>query len=186
MNQLWICLFLGGVLSAHGQVNYENVLPKGLTPETKKYRMLWLERTKGENLAKGVKVLFSLAPDWTHDEKNDPWKLTDGKLSTQNDDRIYFDHPAMVGWHNSLASMGVNWLLDLGAAEPAQASGRSLSQRHVVQPPVSRIVALFSQWNPDHAFAELGGHGPCLPGGSRGMAGRRIPQSSFASRTWVS
>ena len=76
-------------LSTHAQVGYENVLPKNLTPEAKKYRTLWLERTKGENLAKGVKVLLSLTPDWTNDEKNDPWKLTDGKLSTQNDDRIY-------------------------------------------------------------------------------------------------
>ena len=24
----------------------------------------------------------------------------------------------MVGWHNSPASMGVNWLLDLGASQP--------------------------------------------------------------------
>jgi hypothetical protein len=118
VNRLWGFLFLAGALSAHAQVDHENVLPKGLTPEAKKYRTLWLERTKGENLAKGAKVLFSLAPDWTHDEKNDPWKLTDGKLSTQGDDRIYFDHAAMVGWHDSLASMGVNWLLDLGAPQP--------------------------------------------------------------------
>jgi hypothetical protein len=118
MNRLWACLFLTGALSAHAQVDYQNVLPKNLTPAAKQYRTLWLERTKGENLARGVKVLFSLMPDWTNDEKNDPWKLTDGRLSARNDDRIWFDKAAIVGWRSSPASMGMNWLLDLGTSQP--------------------------------------------------------------------
>lgn len=84
------------------------------TPQTIQYRKLWMEATRGNNLALGRKVVFSKTPDYplTHKGGTDHDDLTDGKLSGNQQDKIWFDQQA-VGWLNGAAD-GVNILLDLG------------------------------------------------------------------------
>ncbi len=78
---------------------------------------LWQQQTQGHNLALGKKFTFSLPPlyNLTKDEK-DPYDLTDGKLSTQPKDKIWFDRNA-VGWYANESSSGVNLLIDLEKVE---------------------------------------------------------------------
>lgn len=84
------------------------------THQTIHYRKIWMEATRGNNLALGKKVFFSREPDYplTRKGDTDTEDLTDGKLSLNQQDKIWFDQQA-VGWLNGAAD-GVNILLDLG------------------------------------------------------------------------
>ncbi|MFA6930296.1 MAG: hypothetical protein WCT05_08215 [Lentisphaeria bacterium] len=84
------------------------------TPQTIKYRQLWMAASQGTNLALGKKVIFSRVPDYglTRKGDSDAEDLTDGKLSNNQQDKIWFDSQA-VGWINGAAD-GVNLLIDLG------------------------------------------------------------------------
>lgn len=92
---------------------------KGGNPDIIKYRKLWAQYTRGENLALGKKFIFSKKPDYALTSKGgtDESDLTDGKLSTSGGDTIWFDS-ATVGWYMSGAENGVNCLLDLGEEKP--------------------------------------------------------------------
>lgn len=88
------------------------------TPATEA-RAQWYELTKGEELARDKKVLFSPAPNYrlTTDE-NDPYDLTDGKLSAREDDRVWFNKDA-VGWYLGVGTTGgVLMRIDLGSEQP--------------------------------------------------------------------
>ncbi|MCZ7645484.1 MAG: hypothetical protein M5U26_09405 [Planctomycetota bacterium] len=78
-------------------------------------RMLWAERTRGENLALGRPVRFSQSPEYrlTKNEA-DVNELTDGKLASKTDDRIWFARDA-VGWDDASK---VYVTFDLGAVLP--------------------------------------------------------------------
>jgi hypothetical protein len=107
--------FLLDIKTAH---NIQSVV-EASTPMAREYRTLWLERTKGENIARGRPVRFSVTPDYrlTQDGK-DTYDLTDGKLSSRTDDRIWFDRDS-TGW-SSGAAMGVKLLVDLGEVYPIE------------------------------------------------------------------
>jgi len=85
-------------------------------------RQEWYKLTKGEELARGKKVLFSIKPNYhLTTDANDPYDLTDGKLSSREDDRIWFNKDA-VGWarwgnHADYAS-GIVMTIDLGSIQP--------------------------------------------------------------------
>jgi hypothetical protein len=87
------------------------------TPTTRKYRSLWQKRTKGKNLALGKKVKFSLKSNYrlTYRGNTDATDLTDGKLSANKDDRIWYGKDA-VGWYQG-AAKGINMLIDLKKTE---------------------------------------------------------------------
>ena len=87
---------------------------KGGTPKSIGYYKLWLERTTGKNLALGKKVAFSRTPDYGRTRKgnSDVTDLVDGKISSRNDDKIWFDSKT-VGWYMNGAENGVNLLIDL-------------------------------------------------------------------------
>jgi hypothetical protein len=78
------------------------------------YRKLWVERTKGKILSNGKKVTFSIPNNYrlTNDAK-DPFDLTDGKLSTNKKDLIWFGKDAL-GWFGGISDGGVNFQVDLG------------------------------------------------------------------------
>ncbi len=81
-------------------------------------RKLWSERTKGENLALGKEVHFSAPPAY-HLTKSDSdaHDLTDGKLSANSHDMIWWGKDA-VGWFGGDgADNGINLLLDLGEVQ---------------------------------------------------------------------
>jgi|GEM_PF-475092 len=91
----------------------------GATPLTVQNRLRWLRETRGENLALGKRARYSLTPDYglTTDAKDND-QLTDGKLSTRGDDKIWFDSDA-VGWYDSARpTQGLNILIDLGSIQP--------------------------------------------------------------------
>lgn len=79
-------------------------------------RKRWKELTFGENLAAGKRVVFNHVPNYklTKDE-NDPYDLTNGKLSIQKNDRIWFKSDS-VGW--TTADTGLTLLIDLENSEP--------------------------------------------------------------------
>lgn len=79
----------------------------------------WRELTKGENLVQGKPLRYIPAPNYhlTTDE-NDPLDLTDGKLSSRKDDRIWFRKDA-VGWYGAGGAIPqVTILADLGKVQP--------------------------------------------------------------------
>src|SRR5690606_23698142 len=82
-------------------------------------RAQWAQLTSGEELARGKKVFFSPAPNYrlTTDE-NDPFDLTDGTLSTREDDRVWFQKDA-VGWYlGAGTTSGSLMVIDLGSEQP--------------------------------------------------------------------
>jgi len=91
---------------------------EGKTPLVREHRALWAERTAGENLALGKPVTFSATPDYhlTRKGGTDATDLTDGKLSSRLDDRIWFGADA-VGWYNQPSPV-YNILIDLGRVCP--------------------------------------------------------------------
>lgn len=80
-------------------------------------RKLWKEKTLGTNLALGKKVTFSKIPSYklTAQGDTDAVDLTDGDLSSRNNDTIWFDSKA-VGWR--ITGTGINILIDLGKEQP--------------------------------------------------------------------
>jgi len=110
-----VALFLfAGASGALG----ENIV-KGVDPDIIKYRKMWEQYTKGNNLALGKPFVFSLKPDYSLTAKGDAatTALTDGKISSLKDDKIWFDSSA-VGWYWGGAENGMNCLLDLGETKP--------------------------------------------------------------------
>jgi hypothetical protein len=79
----------------------------------------WHALTAGENLALGKKVEFFPPPnDTLTTDENDPYDLTDGKLSERADDRVWFNKDA-VGWYGGTGTAGgVLLVVDLGAPQP--------------------------------------------------------------------
>lgn len=79
----------------------------------------WEQLTQGEELAAGKFVRLIPQPEYklTTDE-NDPYDLTDGKLSTRKDDRIWFQKEA-VGWYGAGGAIpAVTLITDLGHSQP--------------------------------------------------------------------
>ena len=81
-----------------------------LTPLAAQYRDQWYQATKGENLALGKEVNFSIAPEFyltaTGGKKlpnRDRFDLTDGALSVRGNDVLRFDYHA-VGWRSKSSS----------------------------------------------------------------------------------
>ena len=76
---------------------------------------LWLERTKGCNLALGKKVSFDPEPNWKMTKKGnmDAWDLTNGNFNN-NSDQLWFD-PGCVAWFN--AWNGASIIIDLGSVQ---------------------------------------------------------------------
>jgi len=78
-------------------------------------RARWQELTRGENLALGRMVRFSHQPNYSLTSGgSDPYDLTDGRLSSREDGRIWFD-PAAVGW---IGVSDLNLMVDLGSVQP--------------------------------------------------------------------
>jgi len=111
------CLLLAGCTkqAAQAQVDYQYQPGQPATES----RAQWKSLTTGTELARGKKVFFSPAPNYrlTTDE-NDPYDLTDGTLTSREDDRVWFNKDG-VGWYLSpgLAN-GVLMMVDLGAVQP--------------------------------------------------------------------
>lgn len=111
------CLLLSGCMkqSAQAQVDYQY---KSGQPATAS-REQWKQLTAGDDLALGKKVFFSPPPNYgLTTDANDPYDLTSGKLSSRQDDRIWFQKDA-VGWYLSPGlSNGVLMMIDLGSVQP--------------------------------------------------------------------
>ena len=88
--------------------------PRGEAEDITYYRNLWEKRIQGNNLAKGKKVTFSIPTNYklTNDE-NDPYDLTDGKISPNKKELIWFGKEP-VGWFGGISDGGVNFIIDLG------------------------------------------------------------------------
>ncbi|MDO5566040.1 MAG: hypothetical protein Q4G59_05240, partial [Planctomycetia bacterium] len=85
---------------------------------TQKDRDLWNSLTQGENLALGKRVQLVPEPDYklTKAGNTDELDLTDGKLTTIRQDKIWFDAKA-VGWY--MAPGQERYLkIDLGSLQP--------------------------------------------------------------------
>lgn len=78
-------------------------------------RVDWERKTQGENLALGKEVWFSRTPNWRYTvREDDPFKLTTGKLSERQDDRLLYA-PDAVGWRDTGPIM---MLIDLEESKP--------------------------------------------------------------------
>ena len=90
----------------------------GANPDTIKYRRNWMACIRGNNLAAGKDFIFSQQPDYRLSAKGAEAAkaLTDGKLSTQKNDAIWFDSAA-VGWYED-AKRGFFGVVDLGEPKP--------------------------------------------------------------------
>ncbi len=106
------------VLSAPVDIQTGITIPKTRFPAsnalTRKNRDLWVDLSRGKNLALGKKVVFAPAPDYhlTKKGNTDSHDLTDGNLADRSNDAIWFSKNA-VGWRGS-AGEGVNFKIDLG------------------------------------------------------------------------
>ncbi|MCC6424383.1 MAG: hypothetical protein IT447_12975 [Phycisphaerales bacterium] len=126
-------------MSALAQVDYQNAPQKPASVSRERWYKI---ATSTENLALHKQVVFSPIPDDTlTSDENDPYDLTDGKLSAREDDRLWFEKDA-VGW--KYASNGVNMQIDLGAVQPVgRVAIRFLGgaeQRGLLYPNEIRIV----------------------------------------------
>ncbi|MFA6103682.1 MAG: hypothetical protein WCV67_10050 [Victivallaceae bacterium] len=112
-NGLW-CLC--GVAMLFGNISFAAADGRELADANRK---LWAERTRGTNLALGKKVIFAKIPNYhlTVPGGADEYDLTDGVLSSRNDDTIWFDSKA-VGWYYNKETEGVNFMIDLGREQP--------------------------------------------------------------------
>ena len=92
----------------------------GIQAESVHNRLRWFREIRGENLALGKPVRFSLEPEYEETKRggSDARDLTDGRLVGRADDKIWFDSAA-VGWYEgSRPTQGVNLLIDLGSVQP--------------------------------------------------------------------
>ena len=88
--------------------------PRGEAENIQYYRDLWAKRIQGNNLAKGKKVTFSIPTNYKlTNDANDPFDLTDGKISPSKKELIWFGKEP-VGWFGGVSDNGVNFLIDLG------------------------------------------------------------------------
>jgi hypothetical protein len=118
---LLLLLFAGWLIGAGSA---EETVPQSPPAESRevglsrKYRNLWLARTKGENLAAGKQVQFNITPNYPLTKgADDCVQLTDAKLAThpsQRDDKIWHS-PDAVGWARRNPAIVV---LDLGRVYP--------------------------------------------------------------------
>ncbi len=109
-NNSLLIVFLLAVFS----VSAMDANPRGEAEDIQYFRNLWAKRIQGNNLAKGKKVTFSIPTNYklTNDE-NDPFDLTDGKISPSRKELIWFGKEP-VGWFGGVSDGGVNFLIDLG------------------------------------------------------------------------
>ncbi|MBQ2820583.1 MAG: hypothetical protein IJF17_03240 [Thermoguttaceae bacterium] len=91
-----------------------------LETQKKLDRELWTERSAGENLAAGKKVLLVPAPDYrlTVVGNTDSIDLTDGLLTTAHYDRLWFDSKC-VGWYFA-DGLERFLLIDLETSQPIE------------------------------------------------------------------
>jgi len=111
---LFTCSLTGiSLLPAFAQHSFQ------LAPNAAKAHEQWHQLTKGEELARGKKVLFYPAPDYNlTTDKNDPYDLTDGTLSAEKDDRIWWNKDS-VGWFLGKGmNTGRTLIIDLGSVQP--------------------------------------------------------------------
>jgi hypothetical protein len=111
------CLLLSGCTrhAAQAQVDYQYKQGQPATVA----REQWKQLTAGTDLALGKKVFFSPAPNYSlTTDTNDPYDLTDGTLTSRQDDRVWFNKDA-VGWYLSPGlSNGILLMIDLGSVQP--------------------------------------------------------------------
>ena len=87
-------------------------------PTPKEMHDLWAQKSKGTNLALGKQC--QLVPDTDYKlskSDSDPFDLTDGKLATKNEDRLWFDK-GTVGWYHGLGHSFIK--IDLENVEPVE------------------------------------------------------------------
>lgn len=85
--------------------------------EQTELRALWQQLSQGEELARGKKVQFSPSPNYRlTTNENDPYDLTDGRLSERIDDRVWHSKDA-VGWRDA-GSTEILSVIDLGSLQP--------------------------------------------------------------------
>ncbi len=102
------------MLAAFFTASAMDVNPHGEAEDITFYRDLWAKRIQGNNLAKGKKVTFSIPTNYKlTNDANDPFDLTDGKISPSKKELIWFGKEP-VGWFGGVSDNGVNFLLDLG------------------------------------------------------------------------
>ena len=110
-------LFLAGTVFAAALVSAVDTQPTDKALDPSICRSLWQKRTQGKNLALGKKVTFSIPNNYRlTNSESDPYDLTDGKLSTNKKDLIWFGKDA-VGWFGGVSDSGVNFQIDLGKVE---------------------------------------------------------------------
>jgi len=117
-----LCLLFAGWLVGVGSA--QKAVPQAELTESRevvlsrKYRKLWLARTKGKNLALGKPVQFNITPNYPLTRgPDDRVQLTDAKLAThprEQDDKIWHS-PDAVGWARRNPAIIV---LDLGQVYP--------------------------------------------------------------------
>lgn len=86
------CLLMAGCATRQGAqaagVDCQNVPGQSATVS----REQWAKLTAGTDLAHGKKVFFSPAPNYRlTTDANDPYDLTDGTLTSREDDRVWFN-----------------------------------------------------------------------------------------------
>jgi hypothetical protein len=104
------------VMSYAAPKDWQNTVGENATEN----RRQWQELTAGDDLARGKAVQFYPPPNYalTTDD-NDPYDLTDGTLSSRQDDRIWFNKDSL-GWMQNAAKQdtGVMLTVDLGSVQP--------------------------------------------------------------------
>ncbi len=121
MKRTWIHLKCLLLCAALGQSLPNAALAREYQPgqTAAESRAQWQKLTEGEDLARGKKVQFYTPPNYrlTTDD-NDPYDLTDGQLSSREDDRVWFNQDA-VGWYQGIGiTNGVLMVIDLGSPQP--------------------------------------------------------------------
>jgi hypothetical protein len=108
-------LFSCAATNAEPDPNEVGAQPRGV-PTVAEGIAAWNKVLIGDDLSAGKEVQFFPAPDYhlTLDE-NDKFDLTDGKLASKNNDRIWF-HKEAVGWYLA-AGDEVSLMVDLGKEE---------------------------------------------------------------------
>lgn len=79
-----------------------------------KYMKMWIDATRGENIALGKKISASMAPNYKSAPNNKLENLLDGKLSKREDGKILFS-PEAFAWVGSVKDVnrGIYLIVDL-------------------------------------------------------------------------
>ena len=108
-------LVLSGVVVCMQAMASESAAMNRLA-EVLKNRNEWIELTRGNNLAQGTKVRLIPKPNYRlTTDAGDVTDLTDGKLSSKKDDRIWFSRDS-VGYYNRGDRALI--VMDLGEVKP--------------------------------------------------------------------